>query len=91
MARYGGEEFAVILPRSQADEAAALAETLRQRVEALDIPHRGNPEAGRITISIGLSTRMPPQTADVDALMHSADQALYRAKQRGRNSVASGA
>ena len=91
VARYGGEEFAVILPHSTADEAAALAETLRQRVEALNIAHRGNPEAGRITISIGLSTRMPPQTADVDALMHSADQALYRAKQRGRNSVASGA
>ncbi len=91
VARYGGEEFAVILPRSDADEAAALAETLRQRIEALDIPHRGNPETGRITISIGLSTRMPPQTADVEALMHSADQALYRAKQRGRNSVASGA
>lgn len=87
VARYGGEEFAVILPRSDAAEAAALAESLRQCIEALDIPHRGNPEAGRITISIGLSTRMPPQTADVDALMQGADQALYRAKRRGRNSV----
>lgn len=87
VARYGGEEFSVILPHADKAEAGMLAETLRQRIEALDIPHRGSPDAGRITASIGISTRTPPQISDVGELMHSADQALYRAKQRGRNSV----
>ena len=88
VARYGGEEFAVILPRCDAVTAATLAETLRQRIQALAIAHRGNPDSGRVTISVGLSTRMPPQTDDFHELMHSADQALYRAKEHGRNSVA---
>jgi len=87
VARYGGEEFAVILPRSDAAAARTLAEVLRQRVEALDIPHRGNPDAGRVTISIGISTRIAPPSSDFEDLMHSADQALYQAKQGGRNIV----
>lgn len=90
VARYGGEEFAAILPRSDTDAANAVAEAVRQRVEALHIPHEGNPSAGRVTVSIGLSTRTPPQTADFVALMDSADQALYRAKKHGRNVVAAG-
>lgn len=87
VARYGGEEFAVILPSADKDEAIALAEALRQQIEALDIPHRGSPGAGRITASIGISTRTPPHISDVGELTHGADQALYRAKQHGRNSV----
>ena len=89
VARYGGEEFAVILPRT--DEAAAqeIAEHLRRRVEALGIAHGGNPGGGRVTVSMGISTRTPPQAADFVGLMQSADQALYRAKETGRNVVAS--
>ena len=89
VARYGGEEFAVILPRT--DEAAAreVAETLRRRVEALGIAHAGNPDGGCVTVSLGVSTRTPPQAADFISLMRSADTALYRAKEGGRNSVAS--
>jgi diguanylate cyclase (GGDEF)-like protein/PAS domain S-box-containing protein len=89
VARYGGEEFAVILPRT--DEAAAqeIAENLRRRVESLGIAHTGNPNGGRLTISMGISTRTPPQAADFIGLMQSADQALYRAKEAGRNAVAS--
>ncbi len=90
VARYGGEEFAVILPRTDTAAANAVAQTVRQRVEALGIPHEGHPTAGRVTISIGLSTRTPPQTADFVALMQSADQALYQAKKHGRNAVAAG-
>jgi diguanylate cyclase (GGDEF)-like protein len=88
VARYGGEEFAVILPRT--DEAAAheIAERIRQRVEALGIIHDGNPKSGRVTISLGISTRTPPQSADFISLMESADMALYRAKESGRNAVA---
>ena len=87
VARYGGEEFAVILPHMDETAATAVAESLRQRIHALDIEHRGNPDAGRITISIGISSRTPPQSTDFEDLMHSADQALYRAKRTGRNAV----
>ncbi|MGH8028652.1 MAG: diguanylate cyclase domain-containing protein, partial [Arenimonas sp.] len=87
VARYGGEEFAVILPRTDAATAQEIAEGLRRRVEALGIAHTGNPISSRITISVGISTRTPPQTDDFVNLMQSADQALYRAKEGGRNGV----
>lgn len=89
VARYGGEEFAVILPRTDAAAASELAESLRRRVESLGIAHEGNPEARRVTVSMGTSTRTPPQAADFVELMQSADRALYRAKECGRNGVAS--
>jgi diguanylate cyclase (GGDEF)-like protein len=87
VARYGGEEFAVILPRTESHEAAEIAEGLRRRVEALGIAHAGNPVGSRVTISVGISTRTPPQTDDFEDLMQSADQALYKAKEGGRNGV----
>jgi diguanylate cyclase (GGDEF)-like protein len=88
VARYGGEEFAIILPHADEATAQQLAESLRRRVEALGIAHAGNPEGGRVTVSIGISTRTPPLAADFVSLMQSADQALYRAKEGGRNAVA---
>ena len=89
VARYGGEEFAVILPNT--DEAAAreIAEKIRAAVETLNVPHDGNLTSRHITISLGISTRIPPQTNDFVGLMQSADKALYRAKEGGRNAVAS--
>jgi diguanylate cyclase (GGDEF)-like protein/PAS domain S-box-containing protein len=87
VARYGGEEFAIILPRTDGAVAREIAETLRRRVEALGIAHAANPDGGRVTVSMGISTRTPPQTADFEDLMQSADQALYRAKESGRNGV----
>jgi diguanylate cyclase (GGDEF)-like protein len=89
VARYGGEEFAVILPGTDETAAREVAERVRRHVEALAIAHTGNPDTGRITISMGTSTRTPPQTADFISLMQSADMALYRAKEGGRNTVAS--
>jgi len=87
VARYGGEEFAVILPRTDAAAAQEIAEALRRRVESLGIAHAGNPDGRRVTVSVGISTRTPPQTADFEDLMQSADEALYRAKEGGRNGV----
>ena len=88
VARYGGEEFAVILPCTDEAAAQAIAEDLRRRVEALGIAHVGNPVGGRVTLSMGVSTRTPPLAADFMGLMQGADQALYRAKESGRNVVA---
>lgn len=89
VARYGGEEFAVILPNTNEAAARDIAEKIRAAVENLAIGHDGNLIARHITISLGISTRVPPQTSDFIGLMQSADKALYRAKESGRNSVAS--
>jgi diguanylate cyclase (GGDEF)-like protein/PAS domain S-box-containing protein len=89
VARYGGEEFAVILPNTNEKAAKEIAEKIRLAVEALQISHDGNLIARHITISLGVSTRVPPQTTDFISLMESADKALYRAKEGGRNAVAS--
>ena len=89
VARYGGEEFAVILPRTDATAARALAEQLRCQVGALELADAGPAAPGRrITISVGVSTCLPARDADLPALLRAADQALYRAKEGGRNAVA---
>ncbi|MEO5373474.1 MAG: GGDEF domain-containing protein [Alphaproteobacteria bacterium] len=82
--RCGGEEFAVLLPNSDIDGAAALAERLRRRVAGIEVPH------GEIcfgfTVSIGVATLAPGDTG-LETLMARADQALYQAKTHGRNRV----
>jgi len=84
--RYGGEEFLAVLPGCQGDDAVAQAERVRQAVAAEPFVAAG--AAIQVTCSIGVSYRSRPSAADVDALIREADQALYRAKDRGRNSVA---
>ncbi len=78
-ARIGGEEFAVILPDTDAREAYLVAERLRRRVRA-EVVQLGRP----LSVSIGVATG-PQHGADADALLHSADQALYLAKRLGRD------
>ena len=77
-ARYGGEEFAVLLPGLEPARALAIAERLRQAVQ-VDGEASGLP----ITVSIGVAGRCGAQSLDV--LLRHADEALYRAKESGRN------
>jgi diguanylate cyclase (GGDEF)-like protein/PAS domain S-box-containing protein len=84
VARYGGEEFAVILPDTDLAGATHVAEELRQAVLALQLHHPGHP-LGVVTISLGVATKQPGATM-VD-VVEAADQALYAAKERGRNRV----
>ncbi|MBA8886389.1 diguanylate cyclase (GGDEF)-like protein [Dokdonella fugitiva] len=84
-ARLGGEEFAVLLPETTSAEALLVAERIRSAIESAGLPLAKSPY-GRVTVSIGVATTIP--AGDVDpALFESADEALYRAKNQGRNRV----
>lgn len=82
--RIGGEEFLVICPNTDLESARQSAERLRANLAAKRIP-MGKAEQG-ITASIGVAVRYA-STADIDALVSAADQALYQAKQAGRNQI----
>lgn len=87
VARYGGEEFAIVLPNI-ADEALTVAERLRKKVEELKFfGNDENPEVKK-TISLGVAI-FPCDAASETELVVKADQALYLAKQSGRNQVCS--
>lgn len=88
VARYGGEEFAVILPETDARGAQAVAESLRQAVNALQLPHVPEHGAPYLTASFGVSTAPGRLTAGAaESLLRRADAALYLAKDMGRNRV----
>ena len=95
VARYGGEEFAVLLPDTDAPQAALVARRLCDAVQALELEHHASPQGSRVTISIGVASQRPAAVAEprvgvdaAQALFQQADAALYRAKQSGRNQVA---
>ena len=87
--RFGGEEFLVVLPEQGLEAAAAVAERLRVSVEALRIPHESKDPPGSVTISAGVAALGPGGDKSPDDLLREADAALYRAKEAGRNRVAS--
>jgi diguanylate cyclase (GGDEF)-like protein len=89
VARYGGEEFAAILPETEPEGAVAVAEAMRIRIEELKIEHARSSVAPVVTVSIGTASIIPPRgdEAGIPALVRAADDALYRAKEAGRNQV----
>ncbi len=89
-ARHGGEEFALLLPETPREGALLLAEELRKSVESLGILHEGSRAARSVTVSVGSVTVVPWPSGEARALVDAADQALYRAKQAGRNRVEEG-
>lgn len=86
-ARLGGEEFALILPETGEDTAALVAERIRTTVESFtleptaDLPHP-------VTVSVGVAAMNPAEGQQAGMLVDAADRALYRAKETGRNRVA---
>jgi diguanylate cyclase (GGDEF)-like protein len=89
VARYGGEEFAIILPKTNKEQAMNFAERLRASVEQLKIKGRETQPGGKLTISIGVAV-FPEDINKPDdplSLLALADAALYISKQHGRNRV----
>jgi diguanylate cyclase (GGDEF)-like protein len=84
-ARYGGEEFAVMLPRTDPQTVRAIGERIRARTESTIISLAPG-ITDRVTVSIGIAIA-PDQAVDRITLLGLADEALYRAKQSGRNRV----
>jgi diguanylate cyclase (GGDEF)-like protein len=87
VARYGGEEFAVILPNTDALGAVSVAENIRSAIKTLQITHEASSVCPYVTISVGVSTIIPTEENDFQALIHAADRALYQAKSQGRDRV----
>ncbi|ACD14835.1 sensor domain-containing diguanylate cyclase [Paraburkholderia phytofirmans] len=87
-ARYGGEEFAVLLPDTDETGAAFIAEKIRAAVQALQLRHVASSQHV-LTVSIGIATTRGEAFATSRALLNAADDALYEAKDAGRNRVLS--
>ena len=85
VARYGGEEFAIVLYDTTQAHAALVAEQLLEEVRGLGIPHQDSSAAPVLTISVGVACVVPVARRSSAGLLQLADQALYAAKDAGRN------
>jgi two-component system cell cycle response regulator len=83
-ARYGGEEFAILCRGTTVDKALVLAERLRARIEAFVFEHEG--QRVPVTVSVGVAAWFDQPDAETQ-LVANADEALFKAKRRGRNRV----
>lgn len=88
IARYGGEEFSIISPETSKDAAEKLGERIRKKVEEFDFFREECMPGGKFTISLGLAS-YPDNASNRIELIEQADQALYKAKEQGRNRICS--
>lgn len=85
VARYGGEEFGIILPNTDLNGALCVAERIQQAINRLQIAHPDSAVSPFVTISLGITGTIPTTSHSIENLIATADQALYAAKERGRN------
>ncbi len=85
--RYGGEEFLVLLPETQLHQAVDLAERIREAVAEIELEANGG--IIRLTVSIGVVEWDAERFKTIEDMLECADEALYNAKNNGRNQVAS--
>jgi diguanylate cyclase (GGDEF)-like protein len=86
LARYGGEEFVVIMPDASLSNALKKADAVRHNIESMALDNIVSGQTLSMTISIGVAS-FPEHGVDPNALIASADSALYKAKESGRNRV----
>lgn len=87
VARYGGEEFAVILYDASREYVAEVLTRIQRSIAELNIPHEASRVASRLTVSIGAAFVLPGANRTHEGLIQLADEALYGAKEQGRNRV----
>ncbi|MCU0289532.1 MAG: diguanylate cyclase [Acidobacteria bacterium] len=87
LARYGGEEFIAILPGTDMNGTCAVAEKLRKKIESAAIHHKSSSISNYVTISLGVASMIPSARKTKESLIGAADEALYKAKRKGRNRV----
>ncbi len=87
VARIGGEEFAFLLPQTDLSGAIAVAEQIRERILALNLPHDASPVARHVTLSFGVSSSELASVSSPAELIRTSDIALYEAKRCGRNQI----
>ena len=85
LARYGGEEFVAVLSGTDLSGGEHLAGTIQDHVHTLGIEHQNSKIKPFITVSMGLSSTIPTRGMKMEKLIETADRALYKAKQNGRN------
>jgi diguanylate cyclase (GGDEF)-like protein len=87
VARYGGEEFAVVLYEASREYVAEVLTRIQRSIAELNIPHEASRVASRLTVSIGAAFILPSGSRTPEGLIQLADEALYCAKEQGRNRV----
>jgi len=87
VARYGGEEFAIILPNTNGEGAVKVATLIQQELQQLKIPHEKSQVDDYVTMSQGLGCLIPALDSSPEVLFEMTDQALYQAKNQGRDRI----